>query len=251
MAFLLLHGLGGDRSQPLSLLGPALPADATILAPDLRAHGASTLIGNADDFSLDAMTSELAHAAEYAGLADGPLTIIGISLGAALALRLAATGLFDVERFIALRPAFTDEPLPRNLAVFPVIAELLHRHGAEHAERLFRSTSLYRELFDASPLGAAGAIEQFRKPDAVRRAVRLVELPRNRAFDRGLDTRGLLAAVPTTIIAAPRDPLHPLSVAELWHRLLPDATLTQLPARDDGLRAYVAATREATAAALR
>src|SRR5690606_20658362 len=144
----------------------------------------------------------------------------------ALTLRLAQSGLLPIERLVLLRPAFTDEPLPPNLAVFPVIGELLHRHGAEHAERLFRGTGLYRSIRDASPLGAAGMIEQFRAPDAAARAVRLTELPRNRAFHRDDQELGL----PTTIIAAPRDPVHPLAVASLWTRRLPSSTPPDAPA---------------------
>jgi len=247
MAFLLLHGLGGDRDQPLSLVGPCLPAGARVLAPDLRAHGESPLIGGARDFALEAVTKELVGEVQAQGFDDEPLTIIGISLGAALTLRLAFSGALPIERLVLLRPAFTDQPTPANLTVFPVIGELLHRHPPRLAEKLFRSTRAYRSIREQSELGAAGMIEQFRKPDAAARAIRLVEFPRNRAFEP--DDRPL--AVPAAIIAAPRDPVHPLTVAELWNQKLPGSTLTRLPARDDGLKPYVAATRAAVRAALR
>lgn len=247
MAFLLLHGLGGDSSQPLGLVGPVLPAGARVFAPNIRAHGDSPAIGAPADFSFGAITSELLHEVHAGGFDDEPLTIIGISLGAALSLRLAQSGAVPIERLVLLRPAFTDRPLPPNLAVFPVIAELLHRHPPERAEATFRRTGLYRALRTASRLGAAGVIEQFRKPDAATRAIRLMELPRNRAFEPGEQP----PAVPTMIIAAPRDPLHPLAVAMLWHRNLTGSTLVELPARDDGMPPYLAATRAAVGSALR
>jgi len=247
MAFLLLHGLGGDSAQPLSLVGPALPAGSRVFAPNIRAHGDSPTIGEPADFSFEAITSELLHEVRAAGFDDEPLTIIGISLGAALSLRLAQSGTVPIERLVLLRPAFTDQPLPPNLAVFPVIAELLHRHGPDSAEAFFRRTGLYRSLRTASRLGAAGVIEQFRKPDAAARAIRLMELPRNRAFEPAEQP----PSVPTAIIAAPRDPLHPFAVAKLWHRKLTGSTLTELPARDDGMPPYLAATRAAVGSALR
>ncbi len=247
MPYLLLHGLGGDREQPLSLVGPCLPEGAKVLAPDLRAHGGSTLIGSPADFAFDRITTELAETVRAEGLGDEPLTVIGISLGAALALRLHLAAALPVERLVLLRPAFTDQAVPPNLAVFPVIGELLHRHSAERAEKLFRLSGVYRRIREESALGAAGMIEQFRKPDAAARAIRLVELPRNRAFEPG-DRPG---SVPTTIIAAPRDPVHPLSVAELWKQKLPGSSLVTVPARDDGMKPYVAATRAAVRAALR
>jgi pimeloyl-ACP methyl ester carboxylesterase len=247
MAFLLLHGLGGDRDQPLSLVGPCLPQDARVLAPDLRAHGASPLVGGPSDFAFDSVTAELVDEVRKRGFDDEPLTVIGISLGAALTLRLFYSAALPIERLVLLRPAFTDQPTPSNLTVFPVIGELLHRHPAERAEKLFRGTGAYRSIREESELGAAGMIEQFRKPDAAARAIRLVEFPRNRAFG---PSDPLPPAVPTVIIAAPRDPVHPLSVAELWNRKLPGSTLARLPARDDGLKPYVAATRAAVRAAL-
>ena len=175
------------------------------------------------------------------------MTVIGISLGAAIALRLARTGRLPIQTLVLLRPAFTDQPIPANLAVFPVIGELLHRHPADRAEAIFRGSDLFRALRDASPLGASGVIEQFRKPDASSRAIRLVELPRNRAFEPG---DPVASPAPATIIAAPKDPVHPLSVAQQWHRMLPGSTLAVVPARDDGMAAYVSAIRAAVTAAL-
>lgn len=244
MSFVLLHGLGGTRAQPLSLISPVLPAGAVVHAPDVRAHGASPEIGT--DFSLDTLAAELVP-----GLPAGPLTVIGISMGAALALRLAVRGDLEIERLVFIRPAFTDEPLPANLAGFPVMGRLLQSKrslpwasGATRAERAYRRTSLYRALLAESPLGAVGAIEQFRAPDAAARAARLIEIPRNRAFTAAeLNT----VTAPATVIAAGRDPVHPVAIAELWADGLPNAVLERVPARDDSMRAYIAASREAIA----
>jgi pimeloyl-ACP methyl ester carboxylesterase len=243
VAILLLHGLGGDRRQPLGLIGPALPDGATVIAPDVRAHGASTLLGTPADFTLDSLAGEIA-----AGLPHEPLTIIGVSMGAALGLRLALRADIEVHKLVFIRPAFTDEPLPDNLAVFPAIGELLETAGAERGEELFRETDLYRELLLASPLGAEGALEQFRKPDAAERAIRLVEIPRHPAFAAAGDLAGITA--PTSVIAAPRDPVHPVDVAELWTGALPNASLSLVPARDESLDDYVAGTRAAVRRAL-
>ena len=241
MGILLLHGLGGDRTQVLQQLGPALPDHETVLAPDVRAHGASPLIGQPHDFSLDALAAEIENEAAAARL--GPLTIVGVSMGAAIGLRIALRGRLQVERLVFVRPAFTNQPLPPNLAAFPVMGELLHRHPAEKAETLFKGTGAYRRLHLESRLGAAGALEQFRAPLAAERAIRLVEIPRNRVFDTPADLSEL--RMPSTVVAAPRDPVHPLSVAELWHAALPASTLTVLPARDDGVPPYLAAMRAA------
>ena len=244
MSFVLLHGLGGDHKQPLSLIRPVLPSGATIHAPDVRAHGASTEVGT--DFRLDTLAAELVP-----GLPAGPLTILGISMGAALALRLALRGDLEIERLVFIRPAFTDQPSPANLAGFPVMGRLLRdtralpwAPSARRAERKFRNTREFRELEAESPLGAEGALEQFRKPLAAQRAARLIEIPRNAAYTSselaGLD-------VPATVISADRDPVHPVAIAEAWASGLGNAVLERVPARDDSLRGYIAASRAAIA----
>jgi pimeloyl-ACP methyl ester carboxylesterase len=242
---LLLHGLGGDRSQPLSLVTPALRAGETVLAPDLRAHGASTLLGGPADFTFSALCRDLL--AELPPL-DGPLTVIGISTGAAIGLRLAIEGLLPIERLVLLRPAFDDVSLPPNLEAFPVIGELLSRYPAAEARRRFEASSPYRRAAAESPMGAQGLIDQFDRPAAAERAIRLVEIPRNRAFDDERELGGV--RLPAAVIGAPRDPLHPLSIAERWAGALPESTLDVLPARDDDLRAYLRETRSALSRAL-
>jgi pimeloyl-ACP methyl ester carboxylesterase len=243
MAILLLHGLGGDRRQPLSLLRAALPDGATVIAPDVRAHGESTLIGEPADFTLDALAAEVA-----AALPAEPLTIIGISMGSAIGLRLALRGDLEVEKLVFIRPAFTDESVPGNLAVFPAIGELLSTFGAQHGEELFRETDYYHDLLLASPLGAEGVIEQFRKPDAAERAIRLTEIPRHPAYVAASELASVTA--PASIIAAPRDPVHPVDVAELWLEALPNASLTLVPARDESEEFYAVAIRAAVHRAL-
>jgi pimeloyl-ACP methyl ester carboxylesterase len=236
---LLLHGLGNDAQQALAQLGPVLPPDT--IAPDVRAHGASTVIGGPDDFELDRLAAEVP-------VPEGPLTLVGISMGAALSLRIALARPQDVERLVFVRPAFTDQSLPRNLELFPVLGELLTRYGPQEATRLFRASARYRAVQLVSKIGAAGLVSQLRAPQARERAIRLLEIPRNRAFSSARELATL--DMPTTIIGAPRDPVHPLEVAQQWADALPHARLVTVPARDDGMPEYTDALRAAVASAL-
>lgn len=239
MTVVLLHGLGGSRDDML----PLAEGRTDAVAPDLRAHGANPLIGGPDDFALDAIATEVEH-----GLPAGPLSIVGESLGAAVALRLALRDPGRVERLVLLRPSFTTRPLPPNLRPFPVIGELLIRYGAERGAALFRAGGLYHAVELQSRRGARGLLAQFTAPDAARRAIRLVELPRNRAYRDAAELTPL--TMPTTIVAAPRDPVHPLDVAERWQRDLPHARLQTVPARDDDWAAYREALRDRVSTAL-
>lgn len=247
---LLLHGLGNDRSNPLTLFSPIIPPGSLVIAPDVRAHGDDDRIGPPSAFALPSLAAEIAARVRAEQTAAGrpgqPLTVIGISMGAALGLRLLLSQALPVERAVFVRPAFTDSALPANLRAFPVIGELLSSRGPRDGEEEFRRTSLYAEAAHASRRGAAGLLEQFRAPRAAERAVRLVEIPRNTAFTSSDDLGAVGAAVPTAVAWAPRDPVHPVSVAESWTARL-GASGIPLPARDEDYSAYVGATRSGVA----
>ncbi len=239
MMVVAIHGLGGDRRQVLDLLEPVLPEDA--IAPDVRAHGDSPLLGGPADFQMDALAREL-------DLPAGPITLVGISMGAALCLRIALDRPADVERLVLIRPAFTDRPLPANLQVYPVIGQLLAGYGAEEAEWRFRRSSQYQAIQLMSKPAAAGLIRQIRAPRAAERAIRLIEIPRNRAYVSAAELAGL--RMPATVVAAPRDPVHPLDVARAWARDLPNARLVRVPARAEGRQRHEDAVRNEVAKAL-
>jgi pimeloyl-ACP methyl ester carboxylesterase len=232
------------------MFSPVVPPGSHLLAPDVRAHGADHRTGPASAFTLDALADDIAARVTAQRAVDGrqtePVTLIGTSMGAAIALRLTLRSLLPIDRVVFVRPAFTDEPLPENLRVFPVIGELLADHGAVAGEQEFVTTDLYRRVLDESRLGAKGLLEQFRSPGAEERAVRLIEIPRSPAFT---EEESLAAvSVPTALAWAPRDPVHPVPVAELWMDELPGAASIPLPARDDGYSEYVEATRAGVAA---
>ncbi len=261
MTTVLLHGLGADRTQPLALFAPVLEKVAPVepvIALDTRAHGGSPLIGQPADFALDSLARELAasvtalmkaepSAGATAAASPAGVTLIGISMGAALALRIALDGLLPVRRAIFVRPAFTNESLPENLWPFPVIAELLTRLGPDAGTAVFRESSLYHHVAAVSPLGGRGLLAQFTAPDAAARAVRLTEIPRNRTYGDAASLAELSErGIPSLVVAAARDPVHPVSVAEEWAAGL-GAALTHVPARDDSQAAHTAAVRSAVA----
>lgn len=262
MTTVLLHWLGADRRQPLELFLPAvrsaLGPDEPVVAPEVRAHGDDPRIGAAADFAIDRLAEEVAVSVrEQLGADAGsgaavdvdaaaPVTILGISMGAAIALRIALRGLLPVERAVFVRPAFGDRSLPDNLRQFPVIGELLAAEGPGAVER-FRETSLFRRVEAESPAGGVGLLSQFGARAARERAVRLVEIPRNRAFADDAELATLAArGVSSFVVGAPRDPVHPFALAERWAGGLA-APLAVVPARDDGQAAQTAAVRSAVA----
>ena len=262
MTTVLLHGLGADRRQPLGLFESVIEEvtgpDELVIAPDVRAHGGFLAVGGPADFAIDRLAAEvcahvpvaMAEAGRSGPAASEPVTIIGISMGAAIALRIALAGLLPVARAVFVRPAFDDRSLPEQLRPFPVIGQVLADAGPAGAAE-FQERSLYRRIAAVSPAGGRALLTQFQAPDAARRAMRLVEIPRNRAFDTEAELAGLTArGIRSFVVGAVRDPVHPVPVAELWAGGL-HAPMDLVPGRDDGLAAQTAALRERVARWLR
>ncbi|MDT8857547.1 alpha/beta fold hydrolase [Paracoccaceae bacterium Fryx2] len=97
---LLLHGLFDDGRGWRDLPQRLARAGHPVLVPDLPGHGASE--ARADD--LDSATAALAALLDRVA-PDGPLRLVGHSLGAVLATRLAVLLGNRVERLVLLSPA--------------------------------------------------------------------------------------------------------------------------------------------------
>jgi pimeloyl-ACP methyl ester carboxylesterase len=247
----LLHGLGGDRQQALGMVAGFGDRHFAILAPDLRAHGETPLVGDADAFAFDALVADIVALIERLGQGSKPAYIAGISMGAALALRLAVSRRLDVRGLALVRPAFDDTPSPASLAVMAVLAELL-RNGAPGAAReALLASPEYRAIAAVTPSGAKSVLDQLGKPLARERAIRLGAVPRNVAWRDEAELREL--DVPTLVIGADRDVMHPLDLARRMASLLPDATLMEVTPRDvdperydrelrDAVQGHIAAT---------
>ena len=255
MTTVLLHGLGADRRQPLALFESVIEEVAgpeeLVVAPDVRAHGGFLAVGEPADFAIDRLAAEvcehvpvaMAEAGRSGPAASEPVTIVGISMGAAIALRIALTGLLPVARAVFVRPSFDGRSLPEHLWPFPVIGQILADAGPSGAGE-FQERSLYRRIAAVSPAGGRALLAQFQAPDAARRAMRLVEIPRNRAFDTEEELAGLTArGIRSFVVGAVRDPVHPVSVAEQWAGAL-GAPMELVPGRDDGQAEQTAALRE-------
>lgn len=225
---LLLHGLGGDRHQPWGLLGEQTDPRLTLIAPDQRAHGETPVVGAAVDFRLDRLADDAATLLSSRGLDGRPIVVVGISMGAAVALRLLQRGTHDLRGGLLIRPAFEEVPWPEHLLVFQEIAALLRAEGAAGRETFLESDS-YRHVAAVSVGAAQSLLEQFTKPGSVERVVRLENVPANPSITW---QAAWTPPCPVTVVGAEDDPVHPLRVAQLWHERIATANLVRIPSRD-------------------
>ncbi len=95
---LLVHG-GEDHCRSWDFVARELVGDYTVYAPDLRGHGDSDwAVGGT--YSLPEFVLDIAALAE--AITDGPLTIIGHSLGGAIALQYAGVFPERVSRVVSI-----------------------------------------------------------------------------------------------------------------------------------------------------
>jgi pimeloyl-ACP methyl ester carboxylesterase len=226
---LALHGLGGDRQQALGIVDGLARADLAVLAPDLRAHGDTPLVGEAANFTFDALIEDIVALLDQLGQSRKPVYIAGISMGAALALRIAVSGRLDVRGMALVRPAFDGRPMPPNLAVMPVLARLLEGDPAVARQSLLRSPE-YREIAGVTASGAASVLDQLTKPLAQERAIRLAEVPKNVAWRDEREIERL--EVPALVVGADRDVMHPLALSQKTADMIPAAKLVEIVPRD-------------------
>jgi pimeloyl-ACP methyl ester carboxylesterase len=223
---LLLHGLGGSRGQLMQYLDR--PDSQTVLAPDLRGHGETELIGDPADFSFDGLTDDLVALLD--ALRYPPAAVIGVSMGAGVAANLALRYPSRVRALLLIRPAWLDAPAPQNLSLLRIAGVLMKRLGSVAADEVFLRLADFRRLREVSPSAAASLAAQFRDVCAADRSVRLRQLPLSTPFTNVSDLNQLSAE--TTVVAAPGDPLHPVEIAEAWAGQISGCRWKQTRSRD-------------------
>jgi pimeloyl-ACP methyl ester carboxylesterase len=231
-SLLMLHGLGGNCDQ-LARYSTNLVV-RSLLAPDLRSHGQTMLVGGPAAFHFNGFADDLVALLDR--LHYPRAAVVGVSMGAGVAVNLALRYPERVSALLLIRPAWTDEPNPPHLSALRYAGELLQRFGSVVGAGVFTDSPEYRRVLDASPAAASSLRQQFHDMRASERAVRLVQMPLSNPFKRLADLAALEA--PATVVAAPNDPLHPVEIAQAWAAHIPGSTWLQTASRDADPDAY-------------
>lgn len=225
---LFQHGLGGDDAQAAGLF----PTDAPFrrLTLECRGHGATEAVAPYDFASYaDDLTALMGGRAMVAG---------GVSMGAALALRLAHLHPRQVRGLILVRPAWGPGPARANLSFNTEAAAMIA------AGQPLAGSTLEARLRDA-PDNLASIRGFFARPAF---APILAAIS---ADDPGLTDADIAALdMPALVLSAPRDLIHPQALAEELAALLPDAVHVVLPDKADDPAAHRAEASRAIAAFL-
>lgn len=232
------HGLCGDAGQTAE----AFPEDPRfrLLTLECRGHGRSDA-GDPAAFSLAAFAGDVAAFIESRRL--GPAVIGGISMGAALALRLAVRRPDLVRGLVLARPAWLTEAAPENMAPYAEVGGLLQRLPADEARAAFVLSETARRLASEAPDNLSSLLGFFdRKPQHVTAAL----LCSIAAAGPGVAADELRALkVPTCVVGHERDRAHPLAHAEALAGLIAGARLVRITPKADDRARYVREFRAA------
>lgn len=212
----LQHGLGADPLQTVNVV----PLNGTHChyLMHCRGHGASEA-GPVDQFSITTFADDLIAFIDQH--IQAPCVVGGISMGAAISLRVAIKRPDLVSALILARPAWFTDPAPENLKPLVDVGNLLATHDIAEAKKLFLASPSASILQQSAPGNLTSLLNMFdRAPQAV-----TAELLR-RIANGGPDVTVAEIAnikVPTLIIANDQDYVHPVLLADELAATIPGA----------------------------
>ena len=229
-AMVFQHGLCGDAAQPADVFPQG--AGWRCVTLECRGHGLSD-VGALDDFALATFADDVASLIEARALA--PVVVGGISMGAAIALRLAVKRPDLVAKLVLARPAWFDEAAPLNMLPNQCVGDLMTLFSPHRAQLMFEGSDLADELKRDAPANyetLSGLI--YGRSYAV-----TGQLLARISVDGPGVTRAQIAAinVPTLVIGHGRDLIHPLAMARSLAAAIPGARFAEIaPKADDAGR---------------
>jgi pimeloyl-ACP methyl ester carboxylesterase len=235
------HGLGASARQ----VAEVFPDRSAVrrITLECRAQGESEA-GPAASFSIATFTADVASLIEHLRL-DRPI-VGGISLGAAIALRLAVRRPDLVGGLILARPAWLFDAGPDNMLPYAVVGELLERQDPKAARTEFQNSALAAKLKREAPDNLASLLGFFDYPNVKTLPALLQAI----AADGPGVTEAEVQAItlPTLVIGHGEDLAHPLAYAERLATTIPGAKLARITSKTVDRSRYVSEFRAAIAA---
>ena len=230
--FVFQHGLCGSAQQTAE----ACPSDPRIrlLTLECRGHGSSPA-GAVEGLSIATFADDLIALIESTALA--PVVLGGISMGAAIALRVAVRRPELVRALVLARPAWVTAAAPANMQPNAEVGELLRNGPAEPARQRFdQGTTAQRLALDAPDNLASlrGFFE--RAPQAVT-AELLTRISADGPGVTDADVRAL--QMPALVIGSQSDAIHPLAHARTLAALLAQARFVEITPKSVSREAYL------------
>ncbi|TPK76168.1 alpha/beta hydrolase [Mesorhizobium sp. B2-4-15] len=215
------HGLGGDAAQVAQNFPDHVSRRRLTL--ECRAQGGSGA-GSRRPFSIAMFADDVLAAADAAGL--DRFVAGGISMGAAIALRLAARQPDRVLGLVLVRPAWVFDAAPPNMRPYVEVAELIRSRPLDKAREAFASSETAARFRSGAPDNLASLLGFFARENAAVFAEVMQAIANGGPGVARAEATGL--AIPTLVIGSGIDLVHPLAVARELAGTIPDAAFAEV-----------------------
>ncbi len=236
------HGLGADHNQPTEVF-PSTEGIRRITL-ECRGHGASEL-GDTQAISIAQFADDAIALLDHLGVERAVFG--GISLGAAIALRLAAMHPKRVVALILARPAWIAENAPHRMKIYQEVAHLLIEYGPKQGAIRFEASPLLHEIESISPDNAT-SLRRFFERNPVTTAPLLALIPLEGPRISRSDILAL--ECPTQVIANRQDFIHSLDTAEILASLITHSRLSVITSKTVNRRQHISEFQEVLSAFL-
>jgi pimeloyl-ACP methyl ester carboxylesterase len=236
-AIVFQHGLGGDEAQ----VAENLPDIAGFrrLTLECRAQGSSG-VGDPLQFGIGTFAEDVLAFATARGAYR--FVVGGISMGAAIALRLAIREPQRVAALILARPAWLFDAAPSNMEAIAAVAAFLKRPDPVAAQAAFSDTPVARRFAKEAPDNLATLLGHFNSKDRPTRAALLATIAADGPGVTEDQVRAL--CMPTLVIGHEIDAIHPRAMAERLAATIPGAQLALITPKAIDKARHVAEFRD-------
>ena len=232
----LLHGLGGNAEQ-FSHLIELIDHGVYLIKITLPGHDRNVLEDPELKPSFDSLCDLVIDHCDTVGIRSAHFC--GISMGSAIALKIAAKRPELCKSLIVVRPAWLTEEQPKNLRLIGLIGDWFADHSADRVLELLEESPEFKDLTQDVPGAAQSLRGVVNRPQAERHSIVLNAIFRDAPFRRLNELRNVHCSV--VVIGTNADPLHPVELARQTANALPNARLEILPPRYLDPEAYEAA----------
>lgn len=230
---LFQHGLCGDAGQT----GEVFPAGQGFcrITVEARGHGRSQT-GKLDKLSIATFAEDIASYLERHRSA--PVAVGGISMGAAIALRLAVKRPDLVKALIIARPAWLTSAAPKNMAPNAEVGRLLKKLPPDAARTTFLAGPTGQHLAAEAPDNLASLVGFFSRTPVDVTAELLTAVSNDGPGITDEEVKRI--GVPTLVIGHEQDVIHPIAYVRALADRIPAARSAQITPKALSRAQYVA-----------
>jgi len=228
-----LHGLCGDAGQTRE----AFPSECGFrrVTVEARGHGASEP-GDLAKLSIATFASDIADFIEQE--LKAPVIVGGISMGAAISLRLAIKRPDLVQALIVARPAWLTASAPENMAPNAEVGRLLGTLAPEAAKQAFIEGQIGQRLAADAPDNLTSLLGFFSRQPVEVTAALLTAISND---GPGVSEEEIASlSIPTLVIGHEKDLIHPLAYARSLAERIAHARFAEIAPKTSGRTQYVA-----------